>query len=176
MWIHPTLPTPPRDAHQRVANQVWTERDDLLLKTLVERYPNNWALVGDAYNAEGVHIFADRRTPWDCLERWSSRWGPGTSLRPQPGSQDLPTAVPDASRMTPQAQTAGQMTTRGVKRLASASISGSGPGAPSSSGTIHEPKKLRHALMQEAIRKSARKRELEKRANSEPSASCFSSL
>jgi chromatin modification-related protein VID21 len=147
-------PPPPKDAYRRAMSQLWTERDDKLLKTLSERYPNNWPLIADSYNSSGVTIITDRRTAWDCFERWSTRFGPGSTLRN--GSQDSSSAVE-----MPQPPLA-QMTTRGVKRLASA-VSGMSAGA---SAPGHEPKKMRrHALMHDAIRKAAKKRDMEKKAN-----------
>jgi chromatin modification-related protein VID21 len=158
------LPSPPKDAHRRVMSQLWTERDDKLLKTLSERYPNNWPLIADSYNSSGVTIITDRRTPWDCFERWSTRFGPGSTLRALTGSQDSSSSAVEM----PQPPIA-QMTTRGVKRLASA-VSGMSAGA---SGPGHEPKKMRrHALMHDAIRKAAKKRDMEKKANGKGCRSC----
>ena len=153
------MPMQPKDAHRRVASQVWTDRDDSILKAVAEKYPNNWPLISDSFNASGIIISSDRRTPWDCFERWSTRWGSGSTLKPQ-GIQEPSSAVSEAPPPPP-----AQMTTRGVKRLASASVAGTGG---TSSGSGHENKKLRrHALMHETIRKASKRREQEKRANGE---------
>lgn len=68
--------------------------------------------------------------------------------------------IPDGMS-TPAPAARDQMTTRGVKRLASVSVGGiASPG-----GSAHEPKKRRrHNLMFDAIRKAAKKREQNQKA------------
>jgi hypothetical protein len=67
-----------------------------------------------------------------------------------------------------QVQVQAQMTTRGVKRLASAGVNGIGSSGNSSGGLGGEPKKRRrHFLMLETIRKCAKKREQERKLSGE---------
>ena len=68
--------------------------------------------------------------------------------------------IPDGTS-TPTPAARDQMTTRGVKRLASVSVGGiASPG-----NSAHEPKKRRrHNLMLDAIRKAAKKREQNQKA------------
>lgn len=152
-------PKEPKDAQKRVVDQHWTQKDDLLLKSLVEQYPNNWPLIADAFNSSRVTISIDRRIPWDCFERWSARWGPGSSLVRDPSEVGSP-SIP-GGMSTPAPATRDQMTTRGVKRLASVSVGGiASPGS-----SAHEPKKRRrHNLMPDVIRKAAKKREQNQKA------------
>ncbi|KAG6917780.1 hypothetical protein DXG01_001052 [Tephrocybe rancida] len=134
-----------KDIRKRT-DHLWSSADDVLLKSLCDRYPNNWALISECFNASRLTISTDKRTPRDCLDRWREKWGPETRR------------LPDnllATEATPP-PTSTQMTTRGVKRLASASVSSTTPGGlPAGS----EPrKKRRHALVLDTIRKAGKKR------------------
>jgi chromatin modification-related protein VID21 len=128
---------------------MWSTADDALLKSLVDKYPNNWPLVAECYNASRLTSSTDRRMPSECLERWKGRWG----------SERKPFAIetthPPADDHTASGSS-GQMTTRGVKRLASASIS-----SPVNQGVVHSSeskKRRRHILLQESMRRAAKKR------------------
>jgi len=135
-----------KDPRRRNADQLWSTADDMLLKSFIDRYPNNWALIAECFNAARHTISTDIRTPRDCLERWRDKWGPDFR-RPVDNSTTVEDTPPSIS---------SQMTTRGVKRLASVSVSGSAaigilPG--------NEPRKRRrHILIQETIRKAGKKR------------------
>jgi len=155
------VPKEPNDARRRIVDQQWTPNDDLLLKTLVERYPQNWALVADAFNSSRVTISVDHRIPWDCYERWNVRWGAGSSLTKDASEMTFPASL-DGATPPPAPPHRDQMTTRGVKRLASVSVGGHA--SPGGSGS--EPKKRRrHNLMFDAIRKAAKKRDQNQKAN-----------
>jgi chromatin modification-related protein VID21 len=154
---HPlNLPTPPKDALRRSSEQAWTSSEDLLLKSLADKYPNNWLLITDSFNSSRVTISTDKRTPWDCRERWSVRWGPGSLLATRDG-QAGPSSSPVEGATSPVTPTVGQMTTRGVKRLASASIAANN--ASSNASGSDSRKRRRHNIMYDAIRKAAKKRE-----------------
>lgn len=131
---------------RRRNDHLWSNAEDSLLKSLCDRYPNNWALISECFNASRLTVSTDKRTPRDCLDRWREKWGPENRRVIE---------TPPTVEATPP-PTSTQMTTRGVKRLASASISSVSPsGMPAGS----EPrKKRRHALVLETIRKAGKKR------------------
>ncbi|KAG1819471.1 uncharacterized protein BJ212DRAFT_1445930 [Suillus subaureus] len=142
-----SLGLPSKDGKKR-SEHLWSSDEDSLLKTLVERYPNNWLLVADSFNSSRVTISTDKRTPWECFERWSSRLGSGHRLHP-----DVNSPV-NTERTPPPASTSaqGQMTTRGVKRLATGL-------------TSDAKKRRRHTFMYETMRKAAKKREAAQKAS-----------
>lgn len=153
-----SLGLPSKDGKKR-SEHLWSSDEDTLLKILVERYPNNWLLVADSFNSSRVTISTDKRTPWECFERWSSRFGNGHRLHP-----DVNSPV-NTERTPPPASTSaqGQMTTRGVKRLASMSVTqNQSPGAGLTSDT---KKRRRHTFMYETMRKAAKKREAAQKAS-----------
>ena len=135
-----------KDARKRAVDHLWSPDDDALLKQLVDRYATNWALVAECYNSARLTTPMERRTPIDCAERWKERWSAERKLQPSEATQ--PTTEDGSVTSSP-----NQMTTRAVKRLASTSVSGT-PGA-----TIGgEKKRRRHYLLQESIKKTAKKR------------------
>jgi chromatin modification-related protein VID21 len=157
--FNPGLPLPPKDARRRAAEQIWTSSDDLLLKTLMEKYPNNWPLISESFNSSRVAPSTDKRTAWDCRERWSVRWGSG-SLLAQPGEQAGTNGAAQEGPTSPVTPTVGQMTTRGVKRLASTSVAAN---TVSSNGSATDAKKRRsHNIIYEHLRKASKKRESQK--------------
>ncbi|KAF9501214.1 hypothetical protein BDN71DRAFT_1439527 [Pleurotus eryngii] len=126
---------------RRATEIVWNSNEDALLKTLTERYPNNWSLIAECFNSTRVTLSTDKRTARDCLQRYDALLGAGSQ-----GASLDGTGVP----MTPTTQ----MTTRGVKRLASVSAASSNT-IPNAS----EPRKRRrHALVHDAMRKLTRQR------------------
>lgn len=144
-----SYPQSHKDSRKRTNDHLWSSSDDLLLKSLIDKYPGNWTLISECFNSSRTTISTDKRDRRDCHERWKEKWGPDSRHRiPEPGSAGIPDSTPPPS-------TPNQMTTRGVKRLASASVSG--PNANPVAGS--EPKKRRrHLLIQDTIRKAAKKR------------------
>jgi chromatin modification-related protein VID21 len=157
------LPNPPKDARKRAADLVWTPAEDQLLRSLVDKYPNNWPLVADSFNSSRVTIATDKRTPWDCHEHWSVRWGPGSRLAPSGGQGDQRSPVADETP-PPATPSVGQMTTRGVKR-ASIAASNANSGVFTSSSGNESRKRRRHSLMVDAMRKAAKRKEAAQKAN-----------
>ncbi|KAJ4487562.1 hypothetical protein J3R30DRAFT_946732 [Lentinula aciculospora] len=144
-----------KEPSKRAMEHLWSASDDLLLKSLAERYPNNWALVSECYNASKVTIKSDRRTSKDCQERWRDRWSPAATQRLMDTESNISEATPPPATTSPLANIGGS---RGVKRFANGSISTST--APTiSTGSGSEPKKRRrHAMVQDAVRRSTKKR------------------
>ncbi|KAH9951965.1 hypothetical protein B0H21DRAFT_829688 [Amylocystis lapponica] len=149
------LPAPPKEGRKRVEH-TWTVSDDLLLKHLAERYPNNWSLIADAYNSSKVTIVTDKRSPWDCFERWNVRWAD----RGRSGAPDATSAATEEVSQPPTPVVTSSMTTRN-KRSASTSVALSAA-ANSNGGAAANAevrKRKRHSLMHDVIRKSLKKRE-----------------
>ena len=167
-------PQPPKE--KKRLEHAWNPLEDAQLKSFVEKYPSNWTLVADSFNATQATISIDKRTPWECFERWNLKYG-GKPPSGVPGHADVtsplgadgtpPPATPSTS--TQQAQ----MTTRGVKRLANIGVAqgqAGGAGVTVSSDTI---KRRRHGLMYEVIRKTAKKRDAAQKAASSASLSFY---
>ncbi|KAJ6608606.1 hypothetical protein B0H10DRAFT_520086 [Mycena sp. CBHHK59/15] len=135
----------------RRAAHMWTQVDDNLLKSFVDRYPNNWPLIAECYNSARLTISTDRRTPRDCQERWKEKW----AAPPKPAEAAVAAAATGLVEEMPPPPPTPSMTTRGIKRLASTSVSGPSPSVASGS---EKKKQRRHQYVQETMRKAAKKR------------------
>ncbi|KAI1794548.1 hypothetical protein LXA43DRAFT_995526 [Ganoderma leucocontextum] len=159
---HPAfMPPPPRDVRKRNAEHgdvvAWTPAEDALLKQAVEKYPYNWHLIADAFNSSRVTIPTDKRSPWECLERWREKF----SAAARDVAED---SAPSASAA------ASHMTTRGFKRSANQSVAMSGNGA-ASGATQGEPKKRRrHTAMHDTLKRAAKRRDQAQKSNAAPRA------
>ena len=87
----------------------------------------------------------DKRTAADCFERWKERFGSERKA--------IVAEIAHASEDVTTPTSSNQMTTRGVKRLASASVS-----SPSTAFTSDARKRLRHGSLSDAVRRTAKKR------------------
>ncbi|KAF8431767.1 hypothetical protein L210DRAFT_866921 [Boletus edulis BED1] len=161
------VPHPLKDNKKRL-DHAWSPSEDALLKSFVEKYPSNWALVADSFNSARVTIPIDKRTPWECFERWSLKLGgkpsgvPGHTDVTSPAGVEGTPPPPTPTTSTQQAQ----MTTRGVKRLANINIAQGGAGATGVTVSSDTIKRRRHSLMYETIRKTAKRREAAQKAAS----------
>ncbi|KAH9945945.1 uncharacterized protein BXZ73DRAFT_86175 [Epithele typhae] len=142
-------PTPLRDPRKRNADHgegtVWTPAEDILLKQAVDRYPTNWALAADAFNSSRVTISTDKRTTWECAERWTQ-----LAKETRASSSRGDGADEGAGHKRSLTQTSGLAT------------------AGSSSATGEPRKRRRHASMHDAVRKSTKKREALQKSSAAP--------
>lgn len=141
--------SPPRPADMdkhaaHAAENPWTAMEDEMLRSLVDKYPNNWKLIAEAFTSNRVAI-TQRRTPWDCQQRWEVIRAPRRSHSVAEEAKPEPPPTPS----TP----ASSMTTRGVKRQAAANLSTAAPADGAESR-----KRRRHATMHDAIMKATKKR------------------
>ncbi|KAI8885523.1 hypothetical protein K501DRAFT_284231 [Backusella circina FSU 941] len=60
----PQAPTHPHLAHH------WSEDDDVCLISFIIQYSFNWDLICDALNSVRFPLTGEKRTPWECHERW----------------------------------------------------------------------------------------------------------
>lgn len=116
------LPSTPADAEKRMREIYWTSQDDQLLKKFAEKYPRNWSLVADAFNFSRHAAGSDRRSDWECKERYVQRFMGGRRERDNSHADGDPSATPARPQL--------QMQTR--KRLASISN-------PSANGSLATP-------------------------------------
>ncbi|CAO3653154.1 unnamed protein product [Mucor fragilis] len=64
----PSTPQPPSNFQH--ASTHWSEDDDVCLISFIIEYSFNWDLICDALNAVRVPLTGERRTPWECHDRW----------------------------------------------------------------------------------------------------------
>lgn len=150
-------PSQPRNYEIRLAATIWQNDDDIILQRLCHQFPFNWQLISDAFNTSRRTLSIDRRSPWDCFQRWNKKWNPNPEK--EADKRDGPTSEP------------GMIDEKGGE---------SGPPSPGGSTAkkgaaskmqpaILDPKfegskkKLRHAKLYDAMRKTAKRRDLSNR-------------
>lgn len=140
---------------------LWLPKDDDLLKSLIEKYgamdrekSTNWKLVAECFNASRISVPSDRRVPGDCLIRWREKWGPQ-----EYHSRDVPMSTTSlfGGASVPSTPLPASMMTRGVKRLASNSVSSTTAPSFAMLGS-EEPKAKRHKTVQDCMRKLVKRR------------------
>lgn len=161
------------------------------MKRLVDTYPYNWQLISDNFNSSKVTIPTDRRSAWDCYERWKVTWGPakGTSAVPPAEPAPPPTAASTSSASLPNtAQSAGPVVppSATANGLVSAAASQSGqdtplegqnpppPGLSKKEARLAKSTKLegskkyiRHVVVYDAVRRTMRRRDQTRKAQRE---------
>lgn len=151
----------PRDSRRTKVDQYWSSSDDMLLKSLVDKYPANWNLISECFNGCRKTTPSDRRTAVDCQDRWKSKWGSelqGRDAAPGNSEDQTPNATQVSSSDMAVSSSAnvgaGPSVTTRNKRLASVSSQN----APTIAAGSEPKKRRRHLLLQETIRKTNRKR------------------
>jgi chromatin modification-related protein VID21 len=143
---------------KRSADHLWNTGEDMLLRALCERYPGNWRLVCDSFNSSWTPAPLDKRSPWDCYERWRIRWGPS---KEQAQGTPSEVGVPQSPALE---GGASHMTTRGVKRLASVTAPRATTVMPVTTGDSSK-KRRRHMAVFDTVRKAVKKRDATARSN-----------
>ncbi|KAF6765080.1 hypothetical protein DFP72DRAFT_870046 [Ephemerocybe angulata] len=155
----------PKDLRQpRNNDQHWSTNDELLLKSLIDRYPGNWNLIAECFNGARLTTPSDRRTAGDCQDKWRAKWASDLQAKSlvshndsQPDEQGQASGSNADGELIPTVTPSTSMTTRGVKRLASASVSSQQ--APSLAAGSDPKKRRRHFHIGESVRKASRKRQ-----------------
>lgn len=135
----------------RIFGTIWAPDDDRVLENLCHQFPFNWQLISDSFNTARRTLSVDRRSPWDCYQRWNKMWNP--HRKDKDGEADKTAA----EGSTADAGSALDHHSRRSSKLAAA------PGPPSLNGIDqkHEnsKKKLRHAKLWDAMRRTAKRRD-----------------
>src|SRR4051812_19891237 len=65
-------PTPPPQPNFSTSRQPvsWCLEEEEQMIALVKRYQYNWELVADSLNAQRGPMAVDRKSAWDCYDRW----------------------------------------------------------------------------------------------------------
>lgn len=118
-------PDAPKYPDQRLAALVWEDQDDEVLLRAAKDYDYNWRLVADVVNSARVYVSTEKRTPWDCFDRWAVKIGyPSKRLQALNAANAAAAALAAASTAStsqvPGEQGAGSAATVGTPSLKSA--------------------------------------------------------
>ncbi|KAF9350215.1 chromatin modification- protein VID21, partial [Mortierella sp. AD094] len=153
-------PTPPGPLAQK-NSILWTNEEDDLLMSLIKPYQFNWDLISDLFNSmRGPIISSERRTSWDCYEKWAKKElplsGGSSSTSSDASSSLIPIgSLPAGSGSTPSSPKARK--DKDGKKIVAAIK------------TDPVRKKQRSLSLLEAMKKASKKREIaQNRVNSAP--------
>lgn len=131
----------------------WTPAEDDELRKLVKDYSYNWSLISSCLTARSLYTSSpDRRTPWECFERWIGLEGMPTDMAKTPYFRTYSGRIDAASRHL-QAQLeeaqrrAGPNVTIPTRKRTTQPI------------RVEKKRAQRHLAMLDAMRKLAKKRE-----------------
>ena len=133
----------------------WTVNEDDELRSLVREHSYNWSLISSTLAMRsGFTSGAERRTPWECFERWTNLEGlPGDMQRTQyfkaynSRIDAAQRTIAMQNQMAAQQATASGNTTTPVRRRPSVPV------------RVERRRNQKHLTMIDAMRKLAKKRE-----------------
>lgn len=133
-----------RELRRKGFDENWSAQDDEMLKSLVDKYRMNWSLIAECFNSMRAPLpKSERRSRLECYNRWHKNWGREEMEQASSGGNGTSSSVPS----------------RGVKRQSSLLSPTVGH-----SVNLDNRKRRRHVIIQDAIRKTAKKRELAAKA------------
>ncbi|KAL4906517.1 chromatin modification-related protein eaf1 [Aspergillus multicolor] len=170
--IHPAQPfRPPTEypmpslgfLESRQSSQ-WTYAEDEELRSLVEEYSYNWSLISSCLTPPSQFTSgAERRTPWECFERWAGIEGLPSDMSKTPYFRAYHQRIDTAQRNVMAQQAAAQQQQQQQQQQGNAS--GNQPPMPliRRRGTqpirVDRRRSSKHLALLDAMRKLAKKRE-----------------
>jgi chromatin modification-related protein VID21 len=138
----------------RIASQ-WTWDEDNELKTLVRDYSYNWSLISSILASKSVFSSgAERRTPWECFERWIHLEGLPADMQKTHYFRAYTTRIEAANR-TVLAQAAAAQ----PGNLPNGQIQPPSRRRTTTSVRVERRRNQKHLTLVDAMRKLAKKRE-----------------
>jgi chromatin modification-related protein VID21 len=135
------------------ASSQWTQIEDDELRKLVKDYSYNWSLISSCLSTRSpFHSGADRRTPWECFERWINLEGLPADMSKTPYFRAYHSRIEAAGRHVIAQQEAAQRQAGGNPALTARKRT-------TQPIRVERKKNQRHLAMLDAMRKLAKKRE-----------------
>lgn len=139
----------------RVASQ-WTWDEDNELKTLVREYSYNWSLISSMLSSRSVFSSgAERRTPWECFERWIHLEGLPADMQKTHYFRAYTTRIEAANRNVSAQAAAAQQ----PGNPANGQIQPPSRRRTTTSIRVERRRNQKHLMLVDAMRKLAKKRE-----------------
>ena len=111
-------PMPTQSFFESRSSSQWTQVEDDELRRLVKDYSYNWSLISACLTSKSLFSSgADRRTPWECFERWIGLEGLPADMSKTPYFRTYHSRLEAASRHV-QAQMEAAQARAGVTGLA----------------------------------------------------------
>ncbi|TWU73582.1 chromatin modification- protein VID21 [Metarhizium rileyi] len=148
-------PMPVQSFYESRGPSQWTLLEDDELRGLVREYSYNWSLISNMLSAKSrFHSGAERRTPWECFERWINLEGLPADMQKTQYFKSYNNRIETAQRIIAQQnQIAAQQATAAggavtpVRRRPSVPL------------RVERRRNQKHLTLIDAMRKLAKKRE-----------------
>ena len=102
-------PMPSQGFYESRWSSTWTGAEDDELRRLVKEYSYNWSLISSCLSTKSkYHPAADRRTPWECFERWIGLEGLPADMSKTPYFRAYHARIESAGRLVAAQQQAAQ--------------------------------------------------------------------
>ncbi|KAK1750644.1 chromatin modification-related protein eaf-1 [Echria macrotheca] len=150
---------PPQSFYENRQASQWTWAEDTRLKSLVCEYSYNWSLISSLISSQSLNVSgAERRTPWECFERWVNLEGLPADFARSPYFKNYQSRI-DAAQAVIAAQNDK------AQALAQAQVGSNGAVVPAqkrrptTTVRVERRRNQRHLSIIDAMRKLAKKRE-----------------
>lgn len=138
----------------RVPSQ-WTWDEDNELKCLVRDYTYNWSLISSMLTSKSMFSSGpERRTPWECFERWVQLEGLPTDMQKTHYFRAYTSRIEAANRAVMQAAAAAQ-----PQPMANGQMQQPPRRRTTASVRVDRRKNQKHLTLVDAMRKLAKRRE-----------------
>jgi chromatin modification-related protein VID21 len=148
-------PMPAQSFYECRNPSMWTHTEDDELRSLVREYSYNWPLISSMLQSKSIFSSgAERRTPWECFERWIQLEGLPSDMQKTQYFRAYNSRIDAAQRVIAQ-----------QNQLAAQQASASGGSAPpmrrrqSLPLRVERRRQQKHLTLMDAMRKLAKKRE-----------------
>ncbi|KAL9617421.1 MAG: hypothetical protein Q9160_007778 [Pyrenula sp. 1 TL-2023] len=146
-------PMPTQGFYESRMSSQWTGAEDDELRKLVRDYSYNWSLISSCLAPKTTyHSGADRRTPWECFERWIGLEGLPADMSKTPYFKAYHARIEAAQKTVAAQQQAAQQQAGGgqmsVRRRTTLPL------------RVDRKRNSKHLALVDAFRKLAKKREV----------------
>lgn len=146
-------PMPSQAFFETRSSSQWTHSEDDELRKLVKEYSYNWSLISSCLHPRTSYTSgADRRTPWECFERWIGLEGLPADMSKTAYFKTYSGRIEAAGR-----HVAAQI--EEAQRRAGANVQISNRKRTTQPVRVERKRTQRHLAMLDAMRKLAKKRE-----------------
>jgi chromatin modification-related protein VID21 len=149
------FPMPLQSFYEHRAPSQWTWSEDDDLKGLVREFSYNWSLISNILQPKSLYTSgAERRTPWECFERWIHLEGLPADMVKTHYFRAYTTRIESANRIVmAQAQLQAQQPN------ANGQLQPQARRRPTTSIRVERRRNQKHLTLVDAMRKLAKKRE-----------------
>ncbi|KAK5653138.1 hypothetical protein OQA88_9237 [Cercophora sp. LCS_1] len=149
------FPMPPLSFYESRTASQWTWAEDDQLKSLVREYSYNWSLIASIVSTQSLFASgAERRTPWECFERWVSLEGLPNDFGKTPYFKTYQGRIDAAQKTIAQQNTAAQQQVG-----PNGAVTPVPRRRPTTTVRVERRRNQKHLALIDAMRKLAKKRE-----------------